>query len=321
MALETIIFQQDPFIYGVKDYNSTIYSYALPPPPPPLPNADHGNNWESPPSSTVALNGASTSSPETCGGGDGFFSGGGGGYSNLQQPVLVAPHAAASRRKRRRTKSMKNKEEMENQRMTHIAVERNRRRQMNDYLAVLRSLMPPSYAQRGDQASIVGGAINFVKELEQLLQFLEVQNPANQLQPPPSGGGGATTTYSGLFSKFFTFPQYSTSPSAAVDAAATTAEERRSGVADIEVTVVESHANIKLLTKRRPKQLLKLVAGFQSVYLTILHLNITAAAVDESVLYSFSVKVEDECELTTVNEIATTVHEIVGMIQQESLSS
>ncbi|EYU30963.1 hypothetical protein MIMGU_mgv11b019145mg [Erythranthe guttata] len=208
---------------------------------------------------------------------------------------------------------------MGTQRMIHFGGERIRRRQMNDYLAVFRSLMPPSYAQRGDQASIVGGAINFVKELEQLLQFLEAQNPANQLQPPPSGGGAAT--YSGLFSKIFTFPQYSTSPSAAVDAAATTAEERRSGVADIEVTVVESHANIKLLTKRRPKQLLKLVAGFQSVYLTILHLNITAAAVDESVLYSFSVKVEDECELTTVNEIATTVHEIVGMIQQESLSS
>ncbi|KAL7104331.1 hypothetical protein ACP275_08G237700 [Erythranthe tilingii] len=325
MALETIIFQQDPFIYGVKDYSSysTIGSYGGLPPPP-LPNADHvngehGNNWDSPPSSTVALNGASTSSPETCGGGDGFFSGGGGYSLQQQHPVLVAPpHAAASRRKRRRTKNMKNKEEMENQRMTHIAVERNRRRQMNDYLAVLRSLMPPSYAQRGDQASIVGGAINFVKELEQLLQFLEAQNPANQLQPPP---GGAAATYSGLFSKIFTFPQYSTSPSAAVDAAATTADERRSGVADIEVTVVESHANIKLLTKRRPKQLLKLVAGFQSVYLTILHLNITAAAVDESVLYSFSVKVEDECELTTVNEIATTVHEIVGMIQQESLSS
>jgi hypothetical protein len=27
-------------------------------------------------------------------------------------------------------------------------VERNRRRQMNEYLAVLRSVMPPSYAQR-----------------------------------------------------------------------------------------------------------------------------------------------------------------------------
>ena len=43
---------------------------------------------------------------------------------------------------------VKNEEEIESQRMTHIAVERNRRRQMNEYLAVLRSLMPPSYAQR-----------------------------------------------------------------------------------------------------------------------------------------------------------------------------
>ena len=56
--------------------------------------------------------------------------------------------ATTGRRKRRRTKSVKNKEEIENQRMTHIAVERNRRKQMNDYLAVLRSLMPPSYVQR-----------------------------------------------------------------------------------------------------------------------------------------------------------------------------
>jgi hypothetical protein len=58
------------------------------------------------------------------------------------------PAAAAGRRKRRRTKIVKNKEEVESQRRTHIAVERNRRRQMNDYLAALRSLMPSSYAQR-----------------------------------------------------------------------------------------------------------------------------------------------------------------------------
>jgi len=65
--------------------------------------------------------------------------------------AAVAPEpaaAAAGRRKRRRTKVVKNKEEIESQRMTHIAVERNRRRQMNEYLAVLRSLMPPSYAHR-----------------------------------------------------------------------------------------------------------------------------------------------------------------------------
>ena len=52
------------------------------------------------------------------------------------------------RKRRRRARSCKSREETETQRMTHIAVERNRRRQMNEYLAVLRSLMPAAYAQR-----------------------------------------------------------------------------------------------------------------------------------------------------------------------------
>lgn len=34
-----------------------------------------------------------------------------------------------------------------------------------------------------------------------------------------------------------------------------------------------------------------------------------------------NVQVEDECELTTVNDIATTVHDIVGMIEEESICS
>lgn len=141
MALEGVIFQQDPFLYGCKDYNyNMVAGYnglgqlaaAF---EEEKPNTDHINGeeasnnryWESPPSS--AAHTTISSSPETCG--DGFYS--------------AKP---ACRRKRRRSKPMKNKEEMENQRMTHIAVERNRRRQMNDYLALLRSLMPPSYAQR-----------------------------------------------------------------------------------------------------------------------------------------------------------------------------
>lgn len=52
------------------------------------------------------------------------------------------------KKRRRRPKVCKNKEEAETQRMTHITVERNRRKQMNEHLAVLRSLMPESYAQR-----------------------------------------------------------------------------------------------------------------------------------------------------------------------------
>jgi hypothetical protein len=60
-----------------------------------------------------------------------------------------ASSAAPPRRKRRRrAKSCKSREEAECQRMTHIAVERNRRRQMNEYLVQLRSLMPESYVQR-----------------------------------------------------------------------------------------------------------------------------------------------------------------------------
>ena len=62
-------------------------------------------------------------------------------------PPAEAP-VGGGRRKRRRTKNSKNKEELECQRMTHIAVERNRRKKMNEYLAVIRSLMPASYVQR-----------------------------------------------------------------------------------------------------------------------------------------------------------------------------
>lgn len=76
-------------------------------------------------------------------------------YECNQEPQKVSqtcpksqPAATRERRKRKRTRPSKNKEDVENQRMTHIAVERNRRRQMNDHLSVLRSLMPPSYIQR-----------------------------------------------------------------------------------------------------------------------------------------------------------------------------
>nr|AKN09649.1 basic helix-loop-helix transcription factor [Salvia miltiorrhiza] len=224
MALEGVIYQQDPLIYGCIDYN---YCTEL--------GVEEKFNVEQ--SSAI-------------------------GYWE-SSPPLNATSSAEARRKRRRSKTLKNKEELETQRMTHIAVERNRRRQMNDYLAVLRSLMPPSYAQRGDQASIVGGAINFVKELEQLLQFLE----AYKLMDRQDMGSSSDKVFRNLLS----FPQYSGKS------------------ADIEVTMVETHASIKILAKKMPKQLLKMVAGFQSFCLNILHLNITT--LDQSVLYSFSVKV------------------------------
>lgn len=56
--------------------------------------------------------------------------------------------AAAKRKRKRLRRTARNVEEVESQRMTHIAVERNRRRLMNDHLTSLRSLMPPSFVQR-----------------------------------------------------------------------------------------------------------------------------------------------------------------------------
>ncbi|KAA0050458.1 transcription factor SPEECHLESS [Cucumis melo var. makuwa] len=61
------------------------------------------------------------------------------------------------------------------QRMSHITVERNRRKQMNEHLTVLRSLMPCFYVKKGDQASIIGGVVEYIKELQQVLQSLEAK--------------------------------------------------------------------------------------------------------------------------------------------------
>ncbi|KAL8162372.1 hypothetical protein V2J09_013861 [Rumex salicifolius] len=226
--------------------------------------------------------------------------------------VAGGDEAAAGRRKRRR-RSGKNKEEAENQRMTHIAVERNRRKQMNEYLAVIRSLMPPSYVQRGDQASIIGGAINYVKELEQLLQSLEVQKTTNTPSPKQQQQQGVgepeihvgddvigSTAPRAPFAEFFSFPQYSRRRG-----------DEAAAAEELEVSMADGHANLKILLKRKPKQLLKLVAGFQAIRLSVLHVNVTT--LDASLaLYTFSLKVEEGCHVNSVEEIAGAANHIVG---------
>jgi len=148
MALEAVVFPQDPFAYPCnKDYFYSLLENNFQD----VENKafvgiiDHSlhANWDSSspsPLQNVKDQWDSHSSPEPC-------------TADQSPPTAFPPppsstEAPTGRRKRRRTKSTKNKEEIENQRMTHIAVERNRRKQMNEYLAVLRSLMPPSYVQR-----------------------------------------------------------------------------------------------------------------------------------------------------------------------------
>ncbi|WJZ82703.1 hypothetical protein VitviT2T_002438 [Vitis vinifera] len=244
--------------------------------------------------------------------------------SNRKQNLAVQ----GRKKRRRRARVCKNKEEAETQRMTHIAVERNRRRQMNEHLAILRSLMPESYVQRGDQASIVGGAIEFVKELEHLLQSLEarkhkmVQGVRENVDDSSSSSSSSTGTGTGTgitankfmpppFSQFFVYPQYTWSqmPNKYTS-------KSKAAVADIEVTLIETHANLRILSHKSPRLLSKMVTGFQTLYLTILHLNVTT--VDPLVLYSISAKVEEGCQLTSVDDIAGAVHHMLRIIEEEA---
>ncbi|XP_022881645.1 transcription factor bHLH71-like isoform X2 [Olea europaea var. sylvestris] len=223
------------------------------------------------------------------------------------------------KKRRRRPKVCKNKEEAETQRMTHIAVERNRRKQMNEHLAVLRSLMPESYVQRGDQASIVGGAIEFVKDLEHVLQSLEAKKFVLQQAATAETGDANDHTHGSNkmlkinpFAQFFSHPQFSCS-----NLHNNYTSQNSAAIAEIEVTLIETHANMRILSHRRFRQHSKIVSAFQAMFLSILHLNVTT--LDPLVLYSISAKVEEGCQLNSADEIAGAVHHMLRIIEEEAI--
>ncbi|XP_052208098.1 transcription factor FAMA-like [Diospyros lotus] len=223
--------------------------------------------------------------------------------------------------KRKRPRTTKTSEEVESQRMIHIAVERNRRKQMNEHLRVLRSLMPGSYVQRGDQASIIGGAIEFVRELEQLLQCLESQKRRRLYGDPPRPAGESSLP----------IPQPQAPPPPPFPLVALPNDqlklveletglheetaESKSCLADVEVKMVGFDAMIKILCRRRPGQLVKTIAALEDLQLSILHTNITT--IEQTVLYSFNVKVGGEARFTA-EDIASSVQQILNFINANS---
>jgi hypothetical protein len=132
-----------------------------------------------------------------------------------------------------------------------------------------------------------------VKELEHLLQSLEAQKlqllqPGVTLTSPRPAAEENTTTSSKFmappFAQFFVYPQYTWSQIPNKYTSKT-----KAAIADIEVTLIETHANLRILSRRSPRQLSKMVVGFQTLHLSILHLNVTT--MDPLVLYSISAKV------------------------------
>jgi hypothetical protein len=204
---------------------------------------------------------------------------------------LLPQEMTREKRKRRKTKPSKNNEEIENQRINHIAVERNRRRQMNEHINSLRALLPPSYIQRGDQASIVGGAINYVKVLEQIIQSLESQKRTQQ-QSNSEVVENALNHLSGISSNDLW-----------------TTLEDQTCIPKIEATVIQNHVSLKVQCEKKQGQLLKGIISLEKLKLTVLHLNITTSS-HSSVSYSFNLKMEDECDLESADEITAAVHRI-----------
>ncbi|KAI8003971.1 Transcription factor MUTE [Camellia lanceoleosa] len=185
---------------------------------------------------------------------------------------------------------------LNNQNMSHIAVERNRRRQMNEHLKVLRSLTPCFYIKRGDQASIIGGVIEFIKELHQVLQSLESKKQRKSLSPSPGPSPRSLQ---------LTPPQLPDSPFGTENV-----KEFGLGaccnslVADVEAKISGSNVILRTVSRRIPGQIVRIINVLEKFSFEILHLNISS--MEDTVLYSFVIKIGLECQLS-VEELALEV--------------
>ncbi|XP_076909077.1 transcription factor SPEECHLESS-like [Bidens hawaiensis] len=186
------------------------------------------------------------------------------------------------------------------QKVAHIAVERNRRKQMNEHLAVLRSLLPCFYVKRSDQASIIEVVVDYITELQQVLQSLEAkkqrkvysdvlsprtpqsvspyrhrlmqQQPSSTLAPSPSSSSSNSDIVNELVAN------------------------SKSSFADVEVKFSGSNVVLKTVSPRLPGQTTKIVSVLEDLSLEILQAGINTA--DETMVNSFTIKIGIECQLS-----------------------
>ncbi|URD80697.1 Helix-loop-helix DNA-binding domain [Musa troglodytarum] len=175
----------------------------------------------------------------------------------MRPPAAAGANERKKKKRQRPASTSKSAEEAESQRMTHIAVERNRRHLMNVHLATLRSLMPPSFVQRGDQASIIGGAIEFVKELEQHLLSLRAQKQFRESAFARSSSDDDDPCRAPqplLHDDFLVSPQYtgySQSQRRRRDGNGEEAHREDWTGVDVEATLVQGHVNLKVAGRRQ----------------------------------------------------------------------
>lgn len=137
--------------------------------------------------------------------------------------------------------------------------------------------------KKGDQASIIGGAIDFVKELEQLLESLEAQRKGEE------GGCKAKGELSSVGSRSPTSSAMGMASNGRIGEGV--CAEHKSEVAEIEVTMIQTHVNLKIKCPKRQGQLLKAIVALEDLRLTVLHLNISTSQATATMHYSFNLKV------------------------------
>ncbi|XP_042516362.1 transcription factor MUTE [Macadamia integrifolia] len=185
--------------------------------------------------------------------------------------------------------------------MAHIAVERNRRRQMNEHLRALRSLTPCFYVKRGDQASIIGGVIEYIKELHQVLQSLESKKRRKSLSPSPSPSPRQLQVLTPP-----PLPPPTPESPFGLENVKELGASCNSHVADVEAKISGSNVILKTISKRIPGQIVKIISLLEKLGFEILHISISS--MEDTVLYSFVIKIGLECQLS--------VEDLVVEVQQ-----
>ncbi|XP_021760866.1 transcription factor SPEECHLESS-like [Chenopodium quinoa] len=232
--------------------------------------------------------------------------------------------------------------------ISHITVERNRRKQMNEHLSVLRSLMPCFYVKRGDQASIIGGVVDYITELQQLLQALEAKKqrkvynevlsprvvssprpspqvlsprkpplsprinlPISPRTPQPGSPYRPRMNISSAMGSPIDLSPSSSSSSINDCFPNELVANSRSPMAVVEVKFSGPNLLLKTVSPRIPGQVVKIISTLEDLSFEILHINIIT--VEDTMLNSFTIKIGIECQLSA--------EELAHQIQQTFCST
>lgn len=139
---------------------------------------------------------------------------------------------------------------------------------------------------KGDQASIIGGVIEFIKELHQVLHSLESKKRRMSLSPSPAP------------SPRVPLQLISTPPSECNSLIRNTICNENvkelgaccnSVAANVEAKISGSNVVLKTVSRRIPGQIVKIINVLETHFFEVLHLNISS--MEDTVLYSFVIKV------------------------------